>query len=219
MNDTNPDTALGDPTPSTGPATGAAGGLFVSPDPEPALDLSAMKVWTIAEILAEAELPEKRAKICLKPNLQAEYDGYITELSTLVNARGELIVDEEDDLGTVSAEARARELGDKAQAVQAKMMAAMWYPLFRGMAEEDFAVFNKKHLPKSDDADRTDYFNLLIAECSCDPKLTVENMVALRKKLGSKAIATLVDTVTEVCVRAGVDVPKLPGFLRNLAAA
>lgn len=213
----NHDTALGDTTPSADPASGAAGGLFVSPPDEP-LDLGPVKVWTIGDILAEAELPEKRAKVCLKANLQSTYDQLITELGTLVDATGKLLVDDEASAADVTPEARAREISDQLEVVQREMASSLWFPLFRGMNADDFAVFQKKHQPKGENADWTDYYNRLIAECSADdPKLAVEDVVALRKKLGPRAIQALITTATEVCARGGVDVPKLPGFLRSLA--
>lgn len=219
MNDHSTDTALGDTTPSTGPAEGAAGGPFVSPEPEQPIDLTATKVWTIEEILAEAELPEARAKICLKANLQARWDQLVDELSRLVNSRGELIVDEDASIGDVRPAARAHAINDELQQLRLRMLRSMWYPLFRGKDSEEMAVFNKTHLPKTEGAPLTDYYNRLISECSVEPKLTIENVAALRKELGSAAINELVQTVQKVNVEGGVDVPKLPNALRNLAAA
>lgn len=218
MNERNPDHALGDDTaPSTGPASGAAGGPFVSPPtPEP-IDLTATKVWTIADILAEAELPEKRASICLKANLQARHDEILTELAGLVDARGQLLDDDEAAVGDIKPSTRARELVAEDEVVLREMRKSMWYPLFRGKTSDDMAVFNKEHLPKSEGAPMIDYYNRLISECSREPELSIEDVTNLRKKLGSKPIATLIETVAEVCARGGVDVPKLPGFLRNLA--
>lgn len=214
----NHDTSLGDPTPDSAPP---AGGVFGAPNGTQPLDLGPIRQWTIEEILAEAKLPELRARICLRADLQERHDSILAELATLVDARGELIEDDEATAGDVTNASRARALNDELQGVQREMAKSMWFPLFRGMASDDLAVFSKLHLPKdaSDPnakVDMTTYNTLLVAECSVDPKLSVDDVKALRKKLGSRAMGELVKTATRVCTQGGVDVPKSPVSLRNL---
>lgn len=212
----NHDTSLGDPTPDQ--PSPAAGGVFGNPNGHQHTDEipTTVRQWTIEEILNQAKLPEKRARICLRADLQAEHAANLAELATLVDARGELIVDDEASVGDVSPAVRARELVDRNRVLEREMAKSMWFPLFRGMTSDDLQVFSKKNMPKGEGADMSEYNTLLIAESSVDPKLSPEDVRALRKKLGSRAIQELFQTATEVNIRGGVDVPKSPVSLRNL---
>lgn len=169
---------------------------------------------TVADILASARVPEKRASICVRADLQARYDEILAELGTLVNARGELLEDAEASMGEQTAASKAIALNDELASVRKEMAGAMWRPLFRGMTSDDLAVFNKEHYPKKEGADLADYNNRLVAACSADPVMTVEDVAALRTKLNFKAIQQLVRTATAVCT-GDVDVPKLPAFSLN----
>lgn len=209
------DQTLGDTTPDTTPP---ASGAFGNPngaaaDPE---STAGRRQWTIEEILASAKLPEKRARVCLAANLQAEHDDLVAQLAAMVNTQGELIEDPEASMGEISAAARAQALNDRLAAVRQRMQSSMWFPLFRGLSTEDLAVFNKRHLPKSDDGDMTDYNVEIVAACAAEPTMAVADVRALRKKLGARAMQELVNTAHEVCARGGVDVPKLPVSLLNL---
>ena len=199
------DQTLGDTTPDEQPTTSgsSAGGAFAYPEQHSEHE------WTIDDILAAAELPERRAHICLKANLQATYDDLVAELSTLVDAQGRPLVDDEASIGDVTAESRAVEINEQIATVRLEMNAAMWHPLFRGISTDDLAVFNKKYAPKGDDL--TGYHDKLIAETSCDPKLSVDQVASLRKKLGHNAFRQLLDAANWVCMNGGVDVPKSPG--------
>lgn len=197
--------------PATDP-TGPAGGVFgvpnpVTPDPE-----APVRAWTIEEVLSMARRPQKRARICLRADYQAEHDQILAELATLVDADGELIDDTNGEraVGESSNAGRAQELGDRLTEVRSKMAGAMWFPLFEGMSSDDLAVFNKAHMPKTGD-DLTDYNTLLISACSIEPAMSVEHVKSLRQTLGSAAMRQLRETAQWVCMQGGVDVPKLPG--------
>lgn len=210
IGDTTPDqpapsstmTPFGDPT---GPS---------QPD-RPAPD-APVRQWTIAEVLDRARRPEKRAKICLRADLQAEYDQTGAELAGLVDAQGRVIDDDDRPAGVQSNAARAQQLSDRMVALRREMAAEMWYPLFRGLSSDDLVEFNKRHKPKGDRPDMTEYNTLLIAECSVEPKLTVDDVRALRTTLGSAALGELATTANEVCSRGGVDFPQLPAALARL---
>lgn len=188
--------------------------VFEKPDatrPEIDLDTPGRQL-TVAQILDAAKVPEKRASVCIRLDLQARYDELFAELGTLVNARGELLEDAEASMGDVSAASKARAINDQLTAVQAEMAKAMWRPLFRGMTSEDLAVFNKKNpYPDKPGADLAPYHNKLVAACAIDPVMSVEDVENLRKTLNHKAIQELVQTATAVCV-GRIDVPKLPSF-------
>jgi hypothetical protein len=217
MNST-PEPALGDTTPDS--AT-PAGGVFGNPNGHHHTDQAPVVVrqWTIEEILDQAKLPEKRARICLRADLWERHDTLVAELSALVDARGELLEDDDATNADVTPRAQAIEKNAELEAVQREMAKSMWFPLFRGMTSDDLMVFTKKNMPapdKNGERDMTEYNTLLVAECSVDPKMSVEDVRKLRKTLGSRAIGELRKTATEVCTQGGVDIPKSPVSLRNL---
>lgn len=206
------DQTLGDTTPDQPrPTTPAGADAFTIPNPEPAAPVLPL---TVEQILEMAKLPERRAQICLRADLQARFDQLINELSTLVNTQGEVLDDAEASMGEETAASKARILEDQIRAVRAEMSASMWFPLFRGLPSDDLAVFNKEHYPKTEGADLTDYHSLLISRCSVEPHLSVDDVKALRKKLSFKSIQELVRTVSQVNVGLGVDVPFLPSSLQ-----
>lgn len=197
---------------SVADTTPPAGGVFGDPNgglPE------AVKSFTIDQVLEMAKTPEKRARVCLRGDLQAAYDERIAELATLVDAEGNLIADADAAVGDTSPEQRARELEDEAQDLRRQMADAMWLPLFRGLTSDDLALFNAAHSPKGDNPDMTEYNTQLIAATAVEPVLSVDQVRALRKKLGSRAMGELVGTANWVCSRGGVDIPKSSPFSRN----
>lgn len=205
------DQSLGDTTAPSGDTP------FGNPNGARAVEPTPMRMLSVEDVLASARLPEKRARICLRADLQAEHDDIVAELATLVDAQGQLLEDDEEaSIGETSTRDRVIELNERLTGVRRKMSLSMWFPLFRGLDSTALAVFNKKNYPKGDGADLTEYNNLLIAECAVAPTMTVEEIKALRGKLGSKAIGSIVTTVHEVCLRGGVDIPKLPVSLVNL---
>ncbi|WP_435744899.1 hypothetical protein [Nocardioides sp. SYSU DS0663] len=207
------DQSLGDPTP---PDALPAGGAFGNPNAPTDQPTPVRRQLTIEEVLASAKLPEKHARVCLRADLQARHDDLIAQLAAMVNAQGELIEDPEASAADVSAASRAQALNDELAAVRREMTSAMWFPLFRGLSTDELAVFNKRHEPKGDGADMTDYNVQLVAACAVEPTMSVGDVKALRKKLGARAMRELTNTAHEVCARGGVDVPKLPASLLNL---
>lgn len=213
----NPDVALGDPT-TDAPTPGheaPAGGVFGVPgghDHDAHQPPATARQWSIDEILEEARLPEKYARVCLRADLDAREEQLLAQLGSLVDAQGELLEDAEASMGEETAASRAREIHDELRAVQAEKRAAMWFPLFRGMCPDDRDVFNEKYYPKKDGADLTGYHARLIAECTVDDDITYEKVLRLRRKLGGGAYGQLVQTAVWVCTRGGVDVGKSPAF-------
>jgi hypothetical protein len=213
MSQHHDDATLGDPTPPPAPHP------FGNPDGQADLDLPAPQAWSVDQILAMARTPEKRARICLRADLQARHDQILAELRTLITAAGEIIEDPERSNGDVSNESRAIALNTELTQIQREMAASMWQPLFRGKTSDDMAVFNKAHFPKADgkgNVDLKEYYFLLISECSVEPKLSVDDVRKLKGTLGAAAYAELRDTAKDVCTEGGVDVPKSPVSLRNL---
>lgn len=195
------------------------GSPFIKPADDPiSLDLtSTARTLSIEDVLTAAKLPERTAIVCIRADLQADYDTAIAELGQLVDARGELLEDPEASLDDQTRAARARELSDSIDAIRREMTAHLWRVRFRGMPSEDYSVFNKQHMPKGDGADMSDYNLRLIAETAIDPEISYDQAKALNRKLGGRAMAELANAAWNVCNEGGISVPKSPGFLRNLA--
>lgn len=193
------DQSLGDTTPDAPTAL----------QKPPAIDIDMLTgpQLTVSDILTAARLPERRASVCLRADLQARYDDILTELGTLVDARGELVVDPEAAMGEQTAISRAQTLAPELEAVRAEMAGSMWRPLFRGMPADDLAVLEKEH------PDAAELNLRLIAACAVDPKMTYDDVKQLRRKLPLKAFVGLIDAARSVCYSAGVDVPKSLNFL------
>ena len=197
-------------TTSDATSDATVGGVFGNPDAP--LAGSAVNDLTIDEILARAKTPERTARICLRADLQAEYDELVTELAGLVDAEGRVIADEEAALGETTPAQRAVELEARLRALRDEMAENTWSVRFRGLTTDELALFNREHAPKSDDQDMTEYNTQLIAACAVKPNLTVDDVRKLRKALGSRAMGELVNAANWVCSRGGVDVPKSSPF-------
>ena len=167
---------------------------------------------TFDDILNTARLPEKRAKICLRADLEAERDEIMAELATLVGIDGRLLEQPTDSDASLedSNEARARALNTRLESITSEMRDSMRYVRMRGMSSDDLAAFNKQWEPKDRKADATEYNHRLVAACAVEPVLTLEQVRDLGKSLGSNAMLNLVQTAMTVCYGGGVDVPKLP---------
>lgn len=168
---------------------------------------------SVADVLAAARLPEKRAKICTRADLQARYDELVAELGTLINDRGEILEDAEVALGEKGAVAKAESINEQIEAVRVEMAKSMWLPLFRGMSTDDLAVFNKEHAPKKqgDAVADAEYQARLIAECAIDPAMSLDEVLALRGKLHVASYGSLVRTANDVCA-GRIDVPFSRGY-------
>lgn len=172
--------------------------------------------FTVEEVLGMAQRVERTASICLAANLQGEWDRLVDELSTLVTPTGEVLDSAEASMGEESAEGRAIAIQDRLNELRREMRKKMWHVTFRAMPSDDYASFVKRFMPKNETGDRTEFFNRLICETAVSPQITMENIKALRSTLGPSAIRELVTTATAACTAGGLDVPKLPAFLRNL---
>lgn len=179
-------------------------------------DLTSDTPFTVEEVLGMAERVERTAPICLAANLQGEWDRLLDELKTLITPSGEILDSAESAMGEETAESRALAIQDRLNELRREMQKKMWYVTFRAMISDDFATFTKRYMPKDARADRTDFLNRLICETAVSPTISMEQIKALRQKLGPQAIAALAKTAQAACIEGGLDVPKLPVSLRNL---
>ena len=173
---------------------------------------------TVDDVLEHARRVERVASICIRGDLQAEWDRLVDELSRLVTPAGELLDDVEAGAGEVSAAGRVEAINDRLVELRREMGASMWHVRFQAMAADDWDSFVKRHKPKDPKADLVDFYNRLIAETALEPPIDMGQIKALRGKLAPSAIIKLARTAHEACTEGGLDVPKLPVSLRNLAA-
>jgi len=170
------------------------------------------RVFTVEDVLSNATLPERVATVCIRPDLQATYDEAMAELSTLIDGSGKLL-EADDDASLADTKAtRAQELADTIAQVRAEMSGFLWSVRFRGMSSEDYSIFNKRHTPKGDNPDTTDYNLRLIAATAIEPTITLEKAQQLNAKLGSRIMAELVNTAWNTCNEGGISVPKSLSF-------
>lgn len=179
-----------------------------------------MKYLNLDEVLTSAKRTRTVAHICLRADLQAEYDELLTDLAGMVDSQGKLLPRDKDAaLNDEGLATLAQEKSDRVTQVRLEMNAAMRSVEFEGMAEDKWRPWYDQHFPKkrgTDEVDVTDFNNLLIAEVAVAPALTVEQVVQLRSKLGAPQIKELADKAWLACTTGGVDIPKSPAFLRSL---
>jgi hypothetical protein len=191
------DTSLGDT------AAAAQPNPFVrAPQPETVLDLD--------EVMSQARRVEKVARICLRGDLQAEFDQLAEDLGDLVDADGRVLAEGDSAL---SDGARAQEIQARLTELKAEMKSAMRTIRFRALPEDDWERFRKSHLGADDTIRDLDRFNTeLMAKTAVAPTLTVEAILQLRSTLGAPQITTMSNAAYLACVTGGVDVPKSPSY-------
>ncbi len=194
---------------------------FGNPNGHTPVPAPTAKYLSLDEVLTSARRHRTVAHICLRADLQAEYDTLMRELAGMVDGQGNLLPRDQDQaLGDVDLATLAQEKADRADEVRREMNAAMRDVVFEGMAEDKWRPWYDKHYPKKartdGDPDLTDFNNRLIAEIAINPTLTVEDVIQLRSVLGAPQMAELANQAWIACTRGGVDIPKSPAFLRNL---
>lgn len=172
------------------------------------------RMFSVAEMLETAKLPERTASVCLRPDLQAEHDRLLSELSRLVDPSGELLDDiDESTLGEQSATDRVRELAQEVRAVEVQMHSQSRYIRFRGLPQETAEQFEAEHKQdvKGSERDkqkaRADFMDQLIARTAIAPELTVAEVQQMRQVLGVAAWSTVTSTCRAATYNTGVNIP------------
>jgi len=201
----NDDQSLGTPAPRS--------------DDTPSVDLHApVTSYTVEDVLNQARRVKRTARICIRGDLLDVREGILDDLSSLVDPRGNVIEPEaEASIGDVTNATRAQQLSEELVQVDATIAGFMWTVQFEGMDSDTWVAFHKAYFPKGEGADLTVFNNKLIAATAIQPPITEEQMVALRKKLGLRQINELSNKAWEACNAGGVDIPKSPSSLLNLA--
>lgn len=222
-----PDTerSLGEAPP---PEHDHSGSVFGNPNGATPTAAPTVKYLDLDEVLSSARRHRTAAHICLRADLQAEYDDLLAELAAMVDAQGQLLPrDPEATLDDAGTAALAQEKADRVTAIRREMNAAMRRVEFEGMPEDKWRPWYERHYPqkaiteanlKGLDVNQVlkGFNDLLIAEVAVAPKLTVDEVLKLRSVLGPTQINELANKAWEACTSGGVDIPKSPRFLRNL---
>lgn len=194
----NPDPSLVDETPDT-------------PVKAPGLaDAAVETILSLDEVLSSARLVERKAKICLRADLEAEYQDLMSELATLVDDEGNVVADDE----TLADQkvARAQELQrllEENRKVRAQHVRVV---RFRAMPSDEWEAFEKAHRQGGDSSNPVknpaEYERKIIARCAIEPTLTEEQVKDLKGKLGPAQMDHLFSKAYEACRTGGLDVPK-----------
>lgn len=192
------DEALGGVT--TAPATPSP--FVPAPQPETVLDLD--------EVMSQARRVEKVARICLRGDLQAEFDQLSEDLRDLVDADGRVLSEGE---AALSDGVRAQEIQARLTQLKAEMKQAMRTIRFRALPEDEWEQFRKSHLGADGNVRDLDRFNTeLMAKTAIAPTLTVDGILKLRGTLAAPQITTMANAAYLACVTGGVDIPKSPSY-------
>lgn len=211
----NPDVSLGDPTPADAPHEHTHGDSpFGNPNGHQS---PKVKQLSLDEVLTSAKRHRTIANICMRADLQAEYDQLVAELATMVDREGRLLATAEEALGETGASARAQEIDLRMKQLRREMNESMRSVEFEGMPEDKWRPWYNEHFPhrsvkaaasKGEEPDISAFNNLLIAETAVAPTLTVEDVVKLRSTLGAPQMAALANKAWAACTTGGVDIPK-----------
>lgn len=156
----------------------------------------------IEDILAGAELPQKTIELCLKGNLQAEFEDLERQLAAA----------EDDEGDTLAGGARVRDLAEQIEAVRQKMAAHTTVFRFGGLGEHAYSDLLAEHPPTAEQKEDGASLNgetfptALIAACALDPKMTPEQADRLRRKITHVQWEDLFNTAL-ACNRQRVNVP------------
>lgn len=153
----------------------------------------------IEEILAQATPPEAVEAVCLRGDLNADLGRLQRELDALGS--------DWRPVSLADADPRA-DLQAQIDAVKAAMSQATHLFRLRGLGAKAWSDLRAAHpAPKgSDDVWGPNFPSALLAACSADPPMTVDDAVVLIEKVGNGAADALFTAAWNVCTRT-VTVP------------
>jgi hypothetical protein len=126
---------------------------------------------SIDDIISSAKLPEKTIELCLRGDLQAQWEDLERQFQAV----------QEQDGDTLGGGAHARDLADRMAGVAEEMRSHQVTFLFRGLSHRAYSDLLKAHKApeeKRDEAvdglDWGTYPTALIAACAVDPAMSYE---------------------------------------------
>lgn len=161
---------------------------------------------SVADWIKLARLPEKSATICLRADLQAEFD----ELS-VQHKRVEDTARFDDRLtGTLSG------LQSEMAAIRAEMEKSYRTFRFRALTRDEREKLNAD-APKDPDGSPEEQSTreLWVSRAAIKPRMTLDEVIGLRAVIGEGQFAELWDTAYEATMRRRVDLPFMPAAWAN----
>jgi hypothetical protein len=137
----------------------------------------------IDDVIARAHLPERTVVICLRGDLQAQWEDLDRQLTS---------EQENADDESLAGNPRIRELADQMEAVGKEIGACSVVFRFRGLGAKAYSDLLVKNKATEDDAQAVDGLNFatyptaLIAACAVDPVMTEQKAGELSEKLSAK---------------------------------
>jgi hypothetical protein len=158
---------------------------------------------SIDDIISSAKLPEKTIELCLRGDLQAQWEDLERQFQAV----------QEQDGDTLGGGAHARDLADRMAGVAEEMRSHQVTFLFRGLSHRAYSDLLKAHKApeeKRDEAvdglDWGTYPTALIAACAVDPAMSYEQAEKLSEVVSNKQFDDLFAAALSVN-RAAVSVP------------
>lgn len=158
----------------------------------------------IDEVIASAKLPEKTISLCLRGDLQAEWEDLERQL------RAE---EEADDDAVLAGNAEARGLAEQMEKLAATMREREVVFRFRGLSAKAYSDLMVRHRAPEDKRDEAvdgldwdTYPTALIAACAVEPRMTLAQAEQLNDKVSHRQWDDLFATAL-ACNRSQVSVP------------
>lgn len=156
----------------------------------------------IEEILAGARMPERTIPLCLRGDLQAEFEDLERQLR-----KAELDADD-----SLAAGSEARAIAELIEAVRQQMAEHTQVFRVRGIDSEAYSDLLAKHKPT--DEQRREGYDLnmvtfpaeLVAACAVDPAMTLEQAQRLSRAISHRQWEDLFNAAL-ACNRQAVEVP------------
>lgn len=156
----------------------------------------------IEDILAAAKLPERTVPLCLRGDLQAEFEDLERQLKAAE-------LDEEDSL---AGGVKARDLAERIETVRQEMAEHTQVFRLRGLGARRYSDLLAKHQPTEAqareglDVNPETFPAALVAACAADPEMSLEQAERLSEVITHRQWEDLVNTAL-ACNRQAVDVP------------
>jgi hypothetical protein len=158
----------------------------------------------IDEVIASAKLPEKTLPLCLRGDLQAEWEDLERQLKEAEDA---------DDAPVLAGNAAARELAEQMEKLERSMREHEVVFRFRGLSSKKYSDLLVAHKAADDQQDEAvdglnwdTYPTALIAACAIDPKMTLEQAERLNDAVTHRQWDDLFATAL-ACNRNQVSIP------------
>lgn len=157
----------------------------------------------IDEVIASAKLPEKTLPLCLRGDLQAEWEELERELR---------VAQENSDDDSLAGDPGAREIADRMVAISKEMHDHTVTFRFRALPKTEYSDLLTKYRADENTENAVDgldwavYPTALIAACAIDPKMTFAKAEALSKVVTDQQWDSLFATALAVN-RSEVSVP------------